>query len=107
MQGLELNTKLDLTIDFLKFLKIKIESLDKCHHSKIFQIILNNNLQFSENRNGIFINMNLLNKNIVNDITEYIKYVNQQEKNLKEVENIKLDFKKDFFKEDKEIQSYI
>ena len=107
MFGLKKYTKNEFTIDFLKDLKIQIESLDKCHHSKIFQIVKKNNLQFSENRNGIFINMNLLTSTIIDDINKYITYVDQQEKNLKEIENIKLDFKKDFFKEDKEKNTYV
>ena len=51
--------------------------------------------------------MNLLTESIVNDFIKYINYVTQQEKNLKEIENIKMDFKKDFFKEDKDNYSYI
>jgi hypothetical protein len=101
------NKKIEYSVDYLKKLKIKIESLDKCHHSKIFEICVKNHLQFSENRNGIFINMNLLTESIVNDFIKYINYVTQQEKNLKEIENIKMDFKKDFFKEDKDNYSYI
>ncbi len=90
-------------VSYLKKLKKKIEQLDMCHHTKILSIIKNNNINYSENKNGIFINMNLLNETIIQDIEKYIKYVDIQEKTLKKVENLKYDFKKEYFnKEDKE-----
>ena len=47
--------------------------------------------------------MNLLNEQIIQDIEEYIKYVDIQEKTLKKVENLKYNFQKEYFdKGDKE-----
>ena len=45
-------------INKLKKLNKIISKLEKCHHIKIFNIIKNNNINYSENRNGIFINLN-------------------------------------------------
>lgn len=90
-------------VAYLKKLKKKIEQLDICHHTKILSIIKENDINFSENKNGIFINMNLLNEQIIHDIEEYIKYVDIQEKTLKKVENLKYSFQKEYFnKQDKE-----
>jgi hypothetical protein len=95
------------TTQYLKNLKKKIEYLDTYHHLKILSILKNNNIGFSENKNGIFVNMNSFTENIIKDINNFIKYVEQQEKNLKKVETLKYSYKKDYFdKEDKEIQSY-
>ena len=83
----------DVNTEYLKNKK-NIEKLDKCHHKKILDILQKHNINFSENRNGIFINMNLFNKVIINDITKYLNYVKEQEKNLYDVESLKQHFKK-------------
>ena len=91
------------TVSYLKKLKKKIELLDVCHHTEILSIIKKNDINYSENKNGIFINMNLLNQLIIEDIEKYIKYVDVQEKTLKKVETLKHTFKKEYFnKQDKE-----
>ena len=43
-----------------------------------------------------------LNENILNEIEEYIFYINKQEETLNKTEEIKNDFKKEFFKDNKE-----
>lgn len=80
----------------------KIENMNKIHHIKFFEIIKNHNLTFSENRNGIFFNMNLLNKQMFEDIENYIKYINAQESNLTATENLKKNFKKEYFNDNKD-----
>ena len=85
-------------IQELKNLNKLVNNLNKIHHKKIFDIILNNNIQYSENRNGIFINLNKLPLNVINEIKKYIEYISIQEKNISNYENIKNEFKKDFFK---------
>ena len=88
--------------EILISLRDKMEKMNNIHHLKFLEIIKNHNIQFSENRNGIFINMNSLNKNIVNEIYIYISYVNKQEETLDQTEKIKNDFQKEFFKDIKD-----
>ena len=94
-------------IEKLKKLNNVVNKLNKIHHNKIFDIIQEHNIKFSENRNGVFINLNNLSEDIIDKIQKYIDYVKIQEKNISNFENIKKEFKKDFFtdikKEDKEI----
>ena len=45
-------------INKLKELKKVIEEMDSIHHPKILEILKNNNIHVSSNRNGCFINMN-------------------------------------------------
>ena len=87
-----------------KLIKIRniIQDMNPIHHIKFFEIIKNHNLTFSENRNGIFFNMNLLNNEIIEDIENYIKYINTQESNLNATENLKKNFKKEYFKDNKD-----
>jgi hypothetical protein len=98
--------KNDTEINDLKNLNNIVLKLDKTHHLKIFNIILKNNIKYSENRNGIFINLNKVSLDTILEIKNYINYINVQEKNISNFENIKNEFKKDFFtnikKEDKD-----
>ena len=85
-----------------KKLKTKIESLSKFYQTQILEILIKNNVKYSENRNGVFLNMNHLDLNIINEINQKLDYINQQEKNLKNIENVKDELNKDFFKGNKE-----
>ena len=90
-------------VSFLKKLKNKIENLDLCHHKKILEIIVAENIPHSENKNGVFINMNCFNPVIIDKINKYIEYVEKQENTLKQYETMKHSYKKNYFdKQDKE-----
>jgi hypothetical protein len=78
-------------------LKKKIENIDDIHHKKILEIFLKHNINVSENRNGCFINISNLSQEIQNEIIEFLKYINKQEKTLSDVEKIKKKYKKSFF----------
>ena len=78
-------------------LRNQIESLDKIHHIKILKIIKENEIKFSENRNGIFINMNALNDKTILEIVKMLDYIKEQEKNLTDIEKIKEELNKDYF----------
>ena len=99
------------TIDELKKLNKNVNNLNEIHHKKIFEIIQSNNIKFSENRNGVFINLNNLPDKIIDEIQKYINYVKIQEKNISNYKNIKNEFKKNFFtnikKEDKDKKTVI
>ncbi len=88
-------------------LKQIIEKMDVIHHKKIFSILKNNNINISENRNGSFINITNLDSKIIKELNKYIYYINQQEKSLIDVENLKQELQKDFFdKDNKETITY-
>jgi len=88
-------------------LKQIIEKMDVIHHKKIFSILKKNNINISENRNGSFINITNLNTKIIQELNNYIYYINKQEKTLIDVENLKQELQKDFFdKDNKETITY-
>jgi hypothetical protein len=101
-----MNTK---NIEELKKINKIVNKLNIIHHQKIFDIIKEFNIKFSENRNGVFINLNNLPIKVLDKIKKYMEYVKIQEKNFSNFENIKKEFKKDFFtnikKEDKDKHS--
>ena len=89
-------------------LKSKIEKLDKIHQIKILDILIKNQIKYSENRNGIFLNMDSLNKETIQEITENLEYFQKQEKTLSDIETIKKELNQDYFKNDnKEKPTYV
>ena len=90
--------KNDCTIAQLEILRDKIQNIenDNQHHLKILEILKNNNANYSENSNGVFVNMNNLESIIVEKIKKYLIYIEQQNKKFDDVENIKNQLKKDY-----------
>ena len=92
----------------LVVLKEQIENLDAFHHNKILKVLIKNNIKYSENRNGIFVNMNSFDENTVNEIKKILLYITKQEKSLQDIENIKEEINKDYFENDnKEKNTFI
>ena len=90
----------------LEEMKKKIDTLDKEHHIQILKIIKNSSISntLSENKNGVFVNLSVLQREIVESIKNYLDYLNQQENLLIDLETKKEDVKNAFFileKEDK------
>ena len=81
-------------------LKNQIENIDKIHHIKILNILKNNNIKYSENRNGIFVNMTSFDSQTIESIEKILSYIKTQEKRLIDVETIKQELSKDYFVND-------
>ena len=86
----------------LTALRDNIENLEKHQHLQIVRIIQKNNIDFTENRNGIFLNMKDLNIKTMKEITQYLKYIEIQQKQLDTDENIKKTYANNFFNDNKE-----
>ena len=86
----------------LTALRDNIENLEKHQHLQNVRIIQKNNIDFTENRNGIFLNMKDLNKKTMKEITQYLKYIEIQQKQLDTDENIKKTYANNFFNDNKE-----
>lgn len=84
----------------LVILKEQIENLDAFHHNKILKVLVKNNIKYSENRNGIFVNMNSFDKNTIKEIEDSLLYIKNQEKSLQDIETIKEEINKDYFEND-------
>ena len=67
-------------MDDLTSLRDNIENLDKIHQLHILKIFKKYNIEFTENSNGIFVNMTVLASDAINDIKSYIEYVSLQVK---------------------------
>lgn len=81
----------------MDLLKKQIEALDKSQHLEVFKIFNKHGIPFSENKNGIFINIANISDKVVNDINKFLNYIKTQENELITIENQKNEFKQNFF----------
>ena len=79
--------------DELEKLRKIIENLHNRHHLEIAKIFKLNNIKLTENNNGIFINLNKIPYNVIEEIKQYIEFVKTQEKliNIDETKKEKLE----------------
>lgn len=87
-------------------LRDTIEDMEHIHQLRILEIVNKETKEYTENSNGIFINMTLLSKNTIVEINNYIEYVNLQQLQLDKIENDKESLKKTFYKDNKENTVY-
>ena len=86
-----------MDIDNLKKLRNDIEHLESVHQKEVFEIIKKTNIEYTKNKNGIFINMCLLKNKTLNAIVSYINYVKVQKQHLNKAENDKKMYKEKFY----------
>tara|TARA_Y100001970_G_C14098575_1_gene784140 strand:- start:192 stop:476 length:285 start_codon:yes stop_codon:yes gene_type:complete len=92
------------TIDEIKTLRDTIEQMAKVHQLQILDICKRHDVQYTENVNGIFINMTLLTNKTFIAIDEYIKYISLQQLQLDNVEATKKKYQEEFY--NKEASTY-
>jgi hypothetical protein len=86
----------DNDIDLIK-LRNHIEKLNDSYHSNIFKIFKKNNVEYSENKNGIFINLSEVDEDILREIYVYLDYLNKQEHQINKIEQQKLEYQNKYF----------
>ena len=82
----------------LKQWKDRIEALNQHHQIQILKIMTQCKVDLTENKNGSFVNLTNIDEGVVSKLAEYLRYVDEQETQLKEVENQKTELTKQFFK---------
>ena len=70
------------TNDEIKDLKKLINQLHENEHIEIFKIIKSDTDKYTENRNGIFINMSKLNNNTLKKILNFVNFCNENKKSF-------------------------
>jgi len=84
----------------IESMKMKIENMDKTHHIEILKILKKNAaVKLNENKSGVFINLSFLPQDTMNEIQEYLNYIQDQESSLKSMEHQKESFKNAYFLE--------
>lgn len=84
--------------DLEKISKI-IEGLGKPHHIEIAKIFKKNNIKLTENNNGIFINLNTIPQQVIDEIKHYINFIKTQETLINIDESKKEGIENDYFKD--------
>ena len=93
-----INTK---TISELEYIRNLIEGMNKFNQIEVLRILYkSSSLLLNENKNGIHINLSEVNEETLNELNDYIKYVNTQEIYLNGAEEEKEKYKNTFFLKD-------
>ncbi len=94
-------------MDNLIYIREKLQKLSKFHQIEVFKILKKHNVKYTENRNGIFVNMNELKSPILTLLNEYLTYVETQQDHLEYIEKKKEQYKQSFFNPNKDNKSTI
>ena len=87
----------------LNLLKENVEMLSQFHQIEILKILKQDETcTLNENANGVFINLTNVSQNVVTKLTNYLKYVQEQESQLNEIEQQKSTLSNTFFKDIKD-----
>lgn len=84
----------------LQYIKDTIEVMNKTNQIEILKILRKNtNVKLNENKSGVFVNLSYLPEETINDLKNYLQYINNQENELQKVETQKKEFEESFFLE--------
>ena len=86
-----------MNIEKINEIKEEIEKMDKSSQLEVFNILENEQIPYNKNMNGIFINLSIVNKDIIAKLEKFINYKNKQKNILNKDELIKEQYKKEFF----------
>jgi len=85
----------------LNFIREKIESMSKFNQVEVLRILSKHkNIVLNENKYGIHINLTDIHSEVIEQIKEFIQYVNTQESTLNAFEMQKEEFKNTYFTND-------
>jgi len=87
----------------LNSIKDTIDAMSKIHHIEILKILTKNPLiKINENKSGVYINLSFLSQDTINEISQCIQYIKDQESSLNNLENQKDEIINTFFNENKD-----
>jgi hypothetical protein len=78
-----------------------IEKMTKFNQIEVLRMLhKHQDVILNENKNGIHVNLTELNDDIINELDNYIKYVNAQEQTLSKMEIQKENYRNTYFSKD-------
>ena len=91
---LSITTGNNFSVSELNYIRETIENMNKFNQIEVLRILnRHNDVTLNENKYGVHINLTDLDKNIINELALYIKYVNAQEIALNSIEQQKEDYR--------------
>jgi hypothetical protein len=89
------------SVSELNYLRESIENMNKFNQVGILRIMCKfKDVTLNENKYGIHINLSELKKEVLDEMSMFVKYVNTQESNLISIEQQKNDYRNTFFTKD-------
>ena len=82
------NTNTELNLGQIKSMLDEIEAMNEDDHSNIIRILEDNDINFMENDNGIFVKMNQLPIKIIKEIYDYVSDIRETKKDLETANSI-------------------
>jgi hypothetical protein len=91
----------NFSVSELNYIRETIENMNKFNQIEVLRILnRHKDVILNENKYGIHINLSELDKEIINELNVYIKYVNTQEQTLNSIEKQKEDYRNTYFSKD-------
>jgi hypothetical protein len=91
----------NVSVSELNYIREIIENMNKFNQIQVLKILNKyKEVTLNENKYGIHINLSELSKEIIDKLSDYIKYVNAQEKNLNYIEQQKETYRNTYFSKD-------
>ena len=91
----------DYSVSELNYIRETIENMNKFNQIEVLRIMnKHSEVTLNENKYGVHINLSDLKNEIIEELTNYIKYVNAQEISLHQDEKQKESFKNIYFTKD-------
>jgi hypothetical protein len=81
----------EINVQELETLKSSIDAMNRNNHVEILKILKENDVKINENKSGVYINMSFLEKDVIEKISTFVKYIEEQEKTLEIVERQKIE----------------
>jgi len=89
------------SVSELNYLRETIENMNKFNQIGVLKILhKNKEVILNENKYGIHINLSELKKEVLDELSYYVNYVNTQENNLNQVEQQKEHYRNTYFSKD-------
>jgi hypothetical protein len=89
------------SVSELNYLRESIENMNKFNQVEVLRLLFKHkDITLNENKYGIHINLSELKKEVLDELSIYITYVNTQENALNEVEKQKEDYRNTYFSKD-------
>lgn len=95
------NENNNYSVSELNYLVDSIQSMNKYNQIGALRLLHNNkDIVINECSHGININLSILKKQYLDELTDYVNYINAQESELSSVERQKEDYKNTYFSKD-------
>ena len=91
----------NFSVSELNYIRDSIENMNKFNQVEVLRLLnKHKDVTINENKYGIHINLSDLKKDLLDELINYINYVNTQEVALHQVEKEKEDYKNTYFTKD-------